>query len=291
MDKASLHITLPLFEGELEDMLIKAREQELDLHKVSVAALALQYQEFLSGLSVSQLDAAAENLVMAAWVIFLKSRLLLPESEEETDSISADSAIDDEAQRMFRELRVLHLGVLRRNTESLFSRPLLGREILSRPALIDAQEDTREEPGHREISPDGASPNLHALFAVFGELMTRNFLLNVRVVETRLSSLEEALAHMQSMVDSHWRSLDFFVPTSPPIEEERMARSALSAAFVAALELTRQGRVELSQSKEKHKEDGSEDGDKDSPSAPLYLRALNARENARENARGGARHG
>src|SRR5579872_6752024 len=113
------------FEGPLDLLLALARQQKVDLAKISILALADQYLAFIEQARKLRLELAADYLVMAAWLAYLKSRLLLPE-QHEADGVSAEEMASALAQRLRR------LEAIRRVAEQLLNRPQLGREVFAR---------------------------------------------------------------------------------------------------------------------------------------------------------------
>ena len=124
-DEPALVIDVEGFEGPLDLLLTLARQQKVDLAKISILALADQYLAFIEEARKLRLELAADYLVMAAWLAYLKSRLLLPE-QHEPDGISAEDMATALAQRLRR------LEAIRQVAEQLLGRPQLGREVFAR---------------------------------------------------------------------------------------------------------------------------------------------------------------
>ena len=113
------------FEGPLDLLLMLARQQKVDLHKISILALADQYLAFIEAARKLRLELAADYLVMAAWLAYLKSRLLLPEAEE-PNGMSAEDMANALA------LRLKRLEAIRDAAQQLFARPQLDRDVFAR---------------------------------------------------------------------------------------------------------------------------------------------------------------
>ena len=124
-DEPALVVDVEGFEGPLDLLLTLARQQKVDLHKISILALADQYLTFIEAARKMRLEIAADYLVMAAWLAYLKSRLLLPDHHPEQGA-SAEDLANALAQRLRR------LEVIRQVAEQLLNRPQLGREVFAR---------------------------------------------------------------------------------------------------------------------------------------------------------------
>src|SRR6476659_3595861 len=125
-DEPPLLVDVEGFEGPLDLLLALARQQKVDLAKISILALADQYLAFIEEARKLRLELAADYLVMAAWLAYLKSRLLLPPEQHESDGISAEDMATALAQRLRR------LEAIRHVAELLLNRPQLGREVFAR---------------------------------------------------------------------------------------------------------------------------------------------------------------
>src|SRR6266851_6448443 len=121
----ALMVDVDGFEGPLDLLLALARNQQVDLTRISILALANQYLAFIDQARELKIEIAADYLVMAAWLAYLKSRLLLPEPPEGEEPSAADLAADLAA-------RLQHLEAIRQAGARLFERPLLGRDVFER---------------------------------------------------------------------------------------------------------------------------------------------------------------
>ncbi len=231
-------VELDGFSGPLELLLDLARAQKVDLAAISILALADQYLAYLRRARRMQLRLAAEYLVIAAWLLYLKSQLLLP--PEERDEPDADEMARDLAER----LRLL--DAVRRGAAWLARRPRLGSARFPRgvPEAL---------PRHRE---GGAAATLAQLLRAYARLGARRGAEVVRMPRPRLMTVEAALERLSRLlVGREWRELSAFLP--PDYMELLPRRSALAASFVASLELARRGEIELHQTR---------------PFAPLMIR-------------------
>ncbi|MGD9617257.1 MAG: ScpA family protein [Alphaproteobacteria bacterium] len=227
----ALLLDLDGFEGPIDLLLTLAREQKLDLTGISILALAEQYLAFIAATRQLRLEVAADYLVMAAWLAFLKSRLLLPDPPEEDDGPSGEAM----AAVLSHRLRLLE--AMQRAGAALMDRPLLGRDVFPRGA----------PEGIPHIDRPVYELSLYELLCAYGDLHRRRNSEVLVVAPPALHSIDEALQRLARLVGHvpEWRELTAFLP-----DEFRggiFRRSALAATFAAVLELARAGRIELRQ--------------------------------------------
>jgi segregation and condensation protein A len=221
-------VDLDGFEGPLDLLLDLARAQKVDLARISILDLAEQFLAYLRGVRVPELQIAAEYLVMAAWLAYLKSQLLLPPAERELSD--AEAAAEDLGERLRR------LEALRRAAEALQARPRLGQARFARGS---------PEPVPVSVTPVWRA-GLGELFAAYGALMRRGKVVRMTMPARRLVSVEAALDRLSRLLTGHdWCRLSAFLPEG--LGDPLLRRSAVAAGLIAGLELARQGRVELSQ--------------------------------------------
>lgn len=227
------------WEGPLDLLLSLARAQKVDLREISILALVEQYLAFLERARALQLDVAADYLVMAAWLGYLKSALLLP-AEPEADP-------DPEAMAVRLQLRLQRLDAMRDAGARLMARNRIGRDVFTRGA----------PEGLELVRRPAWQASLFDLIAAYGQIRARA-VPAIHVVRRRdVMTLEEAIARVSRLVGERiaWTDIASFLPRAA---DEAYRRSTLASSFVAALELARQGRVALKQ---------------DAPFAPLMIRA------------------
>jgi segregation and condensation protein A len=227
----ALRLALEGFEGPLDMLLALAREQKVDLLKISILRLAEQYLEFINAARGVRLELAADWLVMAAWLAWLKSRLLLPPEERPVDEPAPEVLAEALAARLQR------LSVLRAAAARLLARPRLGVDVFARGMAPAAP------------APTFARPTLADLLRAYGRVRGRREAKPAPLsMEARTGlSIEQALARLARFLPyvRDWTSLQKFLPRAPATREE--ARAAVAATFVAALELARRGEVALEQ--------------------------------------------
>jgi segregation and condensation protein A len=232
------------FEGPLDLLLDLARRQKVDLHEISVLALAEQYLAFVETARAMRLELAADYLVMAAWLAYLKSRLLLPEPPK-PEGPSATELASALANRLRR------LEAIRKAARLLSERPQLGREFFGRGA-------TENPVVTAEHSYTGS---LYDLLSTYAKQRQRQVSSHVTVARRPFWSLVDARAALERLVGQaeDWTALDTFLLRY--IAEPAMRPTVLASALSAALEFVREGRVMLRQ---------------DAPFGPLLLRRCEA---------------
>ncbi len=235
-----LTLALDGWEGPLDLLLMLARNQKVDLREISILALVEQYLTFIEDARALRLEIAADYLVMAAWLAFLKSCLLLPRDVE------ADPSPEELALRL--QLRLQRLDAMRDAGARLMGRDRIGRDIFLRGA----------PEGLKVIRQSAWTDDLYDLISAYGSIQARTAPVVHMVARRSVVTLDQALERLKKMLGVHfeWMRLEDFLPDTP---DPAYRRSALASSFVAALELARLGRADLAQ--ETH-------------FAPLMLKAL-----------------
>jgi segregation and condensation protein A len=238
-DGDELNLSLDGWEGPLDLLLSLARAQKVDLAQISILELVEQYLAYLHEARTLKLEIAADYLVMAAWLAYLKSCLLLPKDPE------ADPSPEEIAFRL--QMRLQRLDAMREAGARLLGRDRLGRDVFQRGA----------PEGLRLVRKSAWQAAAFDLFAAYGAVKARTqppmHVVHARAVMT----LDEALERVSRMlgVAVDWTDIETFLPAT---DDPRLRRSALASSFLAALELARLGRVDLMQ---------------EEAFAPLHLRA------------------
>ena len=227
-DDDALTLNIDGWEGPLDLLLNLARAQKVDLHQISILALVEQYLAYLEGARQLRLEIAADYLVMAAWLAYLKSCLLLPKDPEQ------DPSPEELALRL--QLRLQRLDAMREAGARLMGRDRLGRDVFARGA----------PEGLRLVRKSAWQVTPFELFAAYGVVKARTQPAMHVVADRRVMTLDDAIARVSRLVGAHldWTLLEAFLPTS---DDAQFLKSALASSFVAALELARQGRIELAQ--------------------------------------------
>jgi segregation and condensation protein A len=229
-DERALIVDVEGFEGPLDLLLTLARQQKVDLAKISILALADQYLAFIEQVRQLRIELAADYLVMAAWLAYLKSRLLLPEAPDAEGMSAADMA-------NALALRLRRLEAIRATAEKLFDRPQLGRHVFGRG---DPQ------PIH-EIKHPKWSATLYDLLSAYAMERQRHVLARVRFVKRTVWSLAEARDALTRMVGASddWSRLDEYLISY--MVEPTMRATVFASSLAATLELVREGQLEVHQ--------------------------------------------
>ena len=231
-DDEVLIIDIDGYEGPLDLLLALARSQKVDLLKLSVTRLVEQYLAFVREARRRRFSLAADYLVMAAWLAFLKSRLLLPKPERPREDEPAPEVVA--AQLAFR---IAKLDAMRRAAEGLKVRPILKRDVFPRgdPDAISV------------ISHRSATGDLRALMAAYVEPRARGQDRVYRPKPMEAFHLEEARAHLRSLLPAldHWTAL---TSVAPQQQSEGPSRASYVASTLSAsLEMVREGELEARQ--------------------------------------------
>src|SRR5215813_9999558 len=206
------------FEGPLDLLLALARQQKVDLAKISILALADQYLAFIEEARKLRLELAADYLVMAAWLAYLKSRLLLPEA-------------------IALALRLKRLEAIRDVAERLFGRAQLDRDVFRR-----GQPEPIAHIKHPQYSA-----TLYDLLSAYAQQRQKSALAHVRLVKRTVWSLAEAREALERLIgqSSDWARLDDFLIAY--VVEPSHAATVFASSFASALELVREGVMEVHQ--------------------------------------------
>ena len=241
---AQLVLDLDGFEGPIDVLLTLARDQKVDLSKISILALADQYLEFVTEMRQLQLEIAADYLVMAAWLAYLKSRLLLPPPPGEEELSGAELA-------MMLQFQLQRLEAMQKAGKQLLDCPRLGRDVFARGMPETFPKD-------KQFVID---VSLYDILRGYANQRGRGSATTLHISPTELHSMDQALQRVTGMLADipSWSSLFSFLPSE--LQEGLVARSAIATTFAASLELVRLGRAEIRQA---------------APFAPIYLRAVPA---------------
>ncbi|NIJ20613.1 segregation and condensation protein A [Sphingomonas naasensis] len=235
----TLKIDIDGWEGPLDLLLALARNQKVDLRQISILELVEQYLTFVNQARELRLELAADYLVMAAWLAYLKSALLLPRNPEESPS--------PEELALRLQLRLERLNAMREAGARLIARDRLGRDVFLRGS----------PEGLRVVRKGRYQAEIYDLIAAYGRISARTRPVMHVVAQRDVMTLEEAIERVSALIGARieWSTIETFLPEGA---SGTYRKSALASSFVAALELARQGRLELRQK---------------SAFAPLYLKA------------------
>lgn len=218
------------FEGPLDLLLHLARNQKVDLARISVLALTEQYLAFIERVRALKLELAADYLVMAAWLAYLKSKLLIPQRPDEDEHSGEEMAA-------ILQFRLQRLEAMRDAGARLVNRNRLGRDVFARgmPEAVVVENQTRFE------------ASLYDLLTAYASHRQRNAVSSVTITERHVWSLKQARERLVELIGSvpDWTALDRFLIDYLVEPAERA--TAIASSFAASLELVREGAIELSQ--------------------------------------------
>ncbi len=242
------------FEGPLDLLLAMARTQKVDLTRISILDLAVQYLAFVEEARKLRLELAADYLVMAAWLAYLKSRLLLPAPEADPEPTGEELA----AQLAFRLQR---LEAMREAGVKLMNRNRLGRDIFARgdpePVVIHKQQNY--------------TASLFDLLSSYASQRQRQSVSSVTIASRQVWSLSDAREIITRLIGSlaDWTPLDAFLSEYLTDHEDRPG--VIASSFAASLEMVREGKLEIRQS---------------DTFAPLYMRRNDSESQSSEASQG-----
>lgn len=226
-----LVVDLEGYEGPIDVLLALARQQKVDLLHISILQLADQYVAFISEARRLRLEVAADYLVMAAWLAYLKSRLLLPEPEEDDEPSGPEMA-----EALAFQLR--RLEAMRQAGAKVMELPRLGRNVFPRGA----------PEGVKVTRIPVYDLSLFELLKAYGDQQRRGHSDLLEIAPTDVYSVDDALERLGRVLGRlpDWQTLMDFLPDS--LAGGIVYRSAIASTFAAGLELAKSGKVELRQS-------------------------------------------
>ncbi|NMN72922.1 ScpA family protein [Rhizobium sp. 57MFTsu3.2] len=226
----ALLIDVAGFEGPLDLLLYLARNQKVDLSRISVLALAEQYLQFIESARRIRIELAADYLVMAAWLAYLKSRLLIPQQAK-------DDGPSGEEMAATLAFRLKRLEAMREAASGLVNRNRLGRDIFAR--------GVPEHIPDRHQSAYDAS--LYDLLTAYASLRQRQAVTQVTIARRNVWSLTDARELLTRIIGevSEWTALESYLLRYMSSPEDRV--TAIASAFAASLELVREGKLEIRQ--------------------------------------------
>ncbi|MCI5061143.1 MAG: segregation/condensation protein A [Alphaproteobacteria bacterium] len=233
----ALLLNIDGYSGPIDVLLDMARTQKVDLREISILQLVRQYLEFVERAKTLNLELAAEYLVMAAWLAYLKSRLLIPKKEEEGDGPSGEQM----AEALQFQLR--RLEAMRGAGAKLMERPQLGSQIFARGMAE----------GLRTEFQTNYDVTLYDLLKAYGDITRRQEHSSYDLPVFNVMSMEDAAERLAKMLGnlprsgphSVWTTLQSFIPEG--ITDPLLVRSSVASTFTAGLEMAKQGKLEIRQ--------------------------------------------
>jgi segregation and condensation protein A len=234
------------FEGPLDLLLALARTHKVDIAKISILALVEQYLAYITEAQRLRIEIAADYLVMAAWLAYLKSRLILPRDEKVGDEPTAEEM----AQRL--AFRLMRLDAMRNAIAELMTRKRLGRDVFPRGA----------PEGTKSVTETQWTAEIYDLLKAYSEIRRRTMKVTHVVKARAVWSIKDARNRLERLVGEtpgDWFDLDYFLKRY--LAPADQSRTVLASSFGASLEMAREGLIELRQ---------------DAPYAPIYMRKCEA---------------
>jgi segregation and condensation protein A len=218
------------FEGPMDLLLTLARTQKVDLARISILALADQYLAFIERARDLRIEVAADYLVMAAWLAYLKSRLLLPEPAAAEEPSAADLAADLAA-------RLRHLEAIRRAGANLMTRDKLGQEFFHRGMPEEIASLERQT----------YTATVYDLLSAYAMQRQKKALAHHTIKARRVWSLKEARVALERLVGvaGSWTRLDHYLIDY--VVEPSMRTTVIASSFSASLEMVKEGALEIQQ--------------------------------------------
>ena len=227
-------VDLDGYEGPLDLLLTLAKEQKVDLLEISILELASQYLDFVNEMDARDIEIAADYLVMASWLAYLKSKLLLP--VEETDP-------DAEEMAAILAFRLRRLEAMRNAGNALMNRDRIGERLFRRgaPELI------------KTVRTYSQKDTIFDIMRSYSEVRNRNYVVKWSPKTLPILSIEDARKKLESMlgVTIEWMNFLDFLPSTKDSGERAIAyrRSSAASLFTVSLEMSKKGLIEISQNK------------------------------------------
>ena len=226
-----ISIDIPNFSGPLEVLLELAKNQKVDLAEISITKLADQFLEFIKYNKDLNLETASEFLLMATWLAYLKSKLLLPESEED------DFKALEVAERLKLQLKKLEL--IRILSDQMLQKKRLGIDIFTRGM----------KGGIRSINTPIYNISLYELLKTYSNIQMQKTFQNISIPKLPVFTTEEGIKQIRNNLDKivDWKNLFELIPKY--YSDNKIKRTGIAGIFAASLELTKEGIISVSQKK------------------------------------------
>ena len=228
-----ISINIPNYNGPLEVLLDLAKSQKVDLAEISITLLADKFLEYIKDNKNLNLETASEFLLMATWLAYLKSKLLLPEDEED------DFKALEVAERLKLQLKKLEL--IRILSDRMLQKKRLGVDIFTRGM----------QGGIRSISTPIYDVSLYELLKTYSSLQMQKTFQNISIPKLPVFTTEEGIKHIKDNLEiiSNWKNILELIPKFY-LKNNKMKKTGLSGIFAASLELTKEGITKVSQKKQ-----------------------------------------
>ena len=230
-----ISIDIPNYNGPLEVLLELAKTQKVDLAEISITKLADQFLEFIKKHEDLNLETASEFLLMATWLAYLKSKLLLPESDDD------DFKALEVAEKLKLQLKKLEL--IRILSDQMLKKKRLGVHIFARGM----------KGGIRSINTPMYDVSLYELLKTYSNIQMQKTFQNISIPKLPVFTSEEGIKQIKSNLDkiTEWKNIVELIPKF--YLEKKMKKTGIAGIFAASLELTKEGIISISQNKQFHK--------------------------------------
>ena len=224
-----ISINIPNYNGPLETLLDLAKSQKVDLAEISITKLADQFLEFIKSSKNLNLESASEYLLMATWLAYLKSKLLLPEEEDD------DFKAFEVAEKLKLQLKKLEL--IRILSDQMLQRKRLGVHIFTRGM----------KGGIRSINTPVYDVSLYELLKCYAGIQMKKTFQNINIPKLPVLTTEEGIKQIKNNLEkiSDWKNIIELIPDF--YLKNKMEKTGIAGIFAASLELTKEGLTKLSQ--------------------------------------------
>ena len=231
INKNQISISIPNYSGPLEVLLDLAKTQKVDLAEISITQLADQFLEYIKNKKELNLETASEFLLMATWLAYLKSKLLLPEDDED------DFKALEVAEKLKLQLKKLEL--IRILSDQMLQKKRLGVHIFSRGM----------RGGIRSINKPKYDITLYELLKTYSNLQMQKTFQNISIPKLPVFTTEEAIKQIKNNLNQiiGWKNVSELIPEF--YKKKEMKKTGMAGIFAASLELTKEGIVKISQNK------------------------------------------
>ena len=226
-----ISIDIPNYTGPLELLLDLAKSQKVDLAEISITLLADQFLEFIKKHKDLNLETASEFLLMATWLAYLKSKLLLPDDDDD------DFKALEVAEKLKLQLKKLEL--IRILSDQMLQKKRLGVHIFSRGM----------KGGIKSINTPVYDISLYELLKTYSNIQMQKTFQNISIPKLPVFTTEEGIKHLKNNLNEikDWKNLIELIPKF--YSENKMKRTGIAGIFAASLELTKEGLLSISQKK------------------------------------------
>ena len=231
-DSNNFEVSLNIFSGPLDVLLDLAKSQKVNLENISVSKLADQFHEFITKAKDLNLELASEYLIMAAWLTYLKSKLLLPESDEE------EFKVLEVAEKLKLQLKKLEL--IRLLSDQMLKRKRLGRDVFMRGMKGKI----------RSIYNSKYSLTLYELLKTYSSFIMKKDFQIINIPKLPVLTTEDGIKRIKEFFGNllDWKNLNDLIPTNF-LSENNLRRSGTAGMFAASLELAKEGDLSIKQNK------------------------------------------